>query len=70
MKYLLTIVLSVVGLILAACNGSLSSMDAVELRERAYECQMDPSLTVAEIQICKNIQRECSRRLKLGVYDC
>lgn len=45
-------------------------MGAKELRERAYECEMSVDLTAAEIQVCKNIMRECKRREAKGQYDC
>lgn len=70
MKYLLTVVLSTLCLILSACNSSLSSIEGDELRKRAYECLIDTNLSTAEIQICKNIQRECKRRQESGTYDC
>ncbi len=52
------------------CNSSLSSIEGNELRKRAYLCVVDTNLTAAEIQVCKNIQRECKRRQAEGQFDC
>ncbi len=70
MKYLLAITLLVSCIILPACNSSLSSIEGAELRKRAYRCLNDTNLTAAELQVCKNIQRECKRRQVDGVFDC
>lgn len=55
---------------LTACDSGLSSIAPSELRKRAYSCEMSVDLTAAEIQVCKNIKRECKRREKEGKYDC
>jgi hypothetical protein len=60
--------LSVFGV--TACDSVLSSMEPSVLRERAYKCEMSVDLTAAEIQVCKNILRECKRRQSKGQYDC
>ncbi|GAA6145648.1 MAG: hypothetical protein CSH37_05810 [Thalassolituus sp.] len=41
-----------------------------ELRERNYKCQMASSLSAAEIQVCKNIRRECDARAEKGNFVC
>jgi hypothetical protein len=53
-----------------ACDSNLSTMEGGELRKRAYRCVIETNMTVAEIQICKNIQRECQRRQDTGQFDC
>jgi hypothetical protein len=35
-----------------------------ELRQRNYKCVMANGLSPAEIQVCKNIRRECDERAK------
>lgn len=57
-------------LTLAACDSGYSSIAASELRKRSYHCEISDDLTAPEIQVCKNIQRECKRREKEGRYDC
>lgn len=56
--------------ILAACSGAYESIDDRELRQRHYQCQHATSLSVAEIQICQNVLRECQRRARKGDYVC
>ncbi len=70
MKYLWALVLSIIFVGLSACNGSYSKMEATELRERAYRCMNESDLTAPEIQVCKNILRECERREGEGQFDC
>ena len=41
-----------------------------ELRKRNYQCQIAGDLAPAEIQVCKNIRRECDRRAAEGSYVC
>jgi len=41
-----------------------------ELRERNYRCQMASSLSAPEIQVCKNIRRECDARAEKGNFVC
>jgi len=48
----------------------MASMDKTELRKRFYHCENDSDLTAPELQVCKNIKRECQRRQKLGRYEC
>lgn len=58
--------------LLAGCNiaNSWSEVGERELRQRNHGCQMASTLTPAEIQVCKNIRRECDRRAKLEIYVC
>lgn len=70
MKYLLSTMILLSSLIMSACNGSLSNIEGGELRKRAYTCVIDTNLSAAEIQVCRNIQRECQRRQKVGIFDC
>ncbi len=71
MKYLFICVASLLGLVsLSACESSFSDMEGGELRERAYLCLIATDQSTAEIQVCKNIQRECKRRQKAGQFDC
>ena len=55
---------------ITACDGRFSTLEASELRKRAYQCELGVNLTAPEIQVCKNIQRECKRREAKGQYDC
>ncbi|MBV1960337.1 MAG: hypothetical protein KUG48_01865 [Oleibacter sp.] len=60
-------------MLLSACNywnSSYGKMPDKELRERNYRCQMAGSLSAAEIQVCKNIRRECDVRADNGIYVC
>ncbi|MFT6114406.1 MAG: hypothetical protein ACI9MS_003606 [Glaciecola sp.] len=70
MKYLLVVTLIASCLVVIACNSNLSSIEGVELRERAYRCVTETNMTTAEIQVCRNIQRECQRREDAGQFDC
>lgn len=55
---------------ISACDGRFASLEASELRKRAYECEQGANLTAPEIQVCKNIMRECKKREANGQYDC
>ncbi len=55
---------------ISACDGRFANLEASELRKRAYECEQGVNLTAPEIQVCKNIMRECKRREANGQYDC
>jgi hypothetical protein len=69
-KYLLTSLVALSLLAIEGCNSSLSGIEGSELRKRAYRCLIETDLTAAEIQVCKNIQRECKRRQSEGQFDC
>lgn len=70
MKYLLTSLMTLSLFAVEGCNSSLSGIEGSELRKRAYRCVVETDLTAAEIQVCKNIQRECKRRQAEGQFDC
>lgn len=71
MKYLFICALSFVSLIsLVGCENAFSKMEGAELRARAYRCVIAVDQTAAELQVCKNIQRECQRRQDAGRFDC
>lgn len=58
---------------LTACGVQKSGLQLAtdkELRKRNYECLMASSLSPAEIQVCKNVRRECDRRAGQGNYVC
>lgn len=61
-------------IIVAGCNWqretSLTSLGDEDLRKRNYRCQMAGKLSPAEIQVCKNIRRECNSRAAKGRYVC
>ncbi|MFT7410135.1 MAG: hypothetical protein ACI9EX_000720 [Oleispira sp.] len=68
--YLLVVALIASCFVVTACNSHLSGVESGELRQRAYRCDIETNLTQAEIQVCKNIQRECQRREDAGQFDC
>lgn len=71
MKYLLLVVVLIAScFVVTACNNSLSVTESSELRKRAYRCATEANMSSAEIQVCKNIQRECQRREDAGQFDC
>lgn len=70
MKCLLALALAISCISISACNGSLSNIDGAELRKRAYQCVIEDDLTAAELQVCRNIQRECKKRQNAGQFDC
>ena len=70
MKYLLTASMLIACFTITACDSQMASMDKTELRKRFYHCENDSDLTAPELQVCKNIKRECQRRQKLGRYEC
>ena len=51
-------------------DSALSTMPNAELRKQNYHCQMAGSLSAAEIQVCRNIRRECDDRASKGNYVC
>jgi len=55
---------------LLGCSEGLGSIPDSELRQRHYRCQMATGQSSAEIQVCKNIKRECEQRAKEGNYAC
>ncbi|WP_430462029.1 hypothetical protein ACQUQU_04370 [Thalassolituus sp. LLYu03] len=59
-------------IMLSACSVSdgLASIDDKELRRQHYVCQHSVNQTVAEIQVCKNVHRECEKRAASGNYVC
>lgn len=71
MKYLFICALSFFSLIsLSGCESAFSKMEGSELRTRAYHCVIAIDQTVAQLQVCENIQRECKRRRDAGRFDC
>jgi hypothetical protein len=70
-KYLLLVVTLIAScLVITACNSHLSGIESGELRKRAYRCATEMNMTTAEIQVCRNIQRECQLREEAGQFDC
>jgi hypothetical protein len=70
-KYpLLVVALTVSCFVVTACNSHFSDVESGELRKRADRCATEMNMTQAEIQVCKNIQRECQRREDAGQFDC
>jgi len=66
-KYLLCLAM----FFLVACgNTGMSHLSDKELRKRNAKCRMSAGLSAPEIQVCKNIARECERRAKDGNYAC
>jgi hypothetical protein len=55
---------------LLGCGEGLGNIPDAELRQRHYRCQMATGLSQAEIQVCKNIKRECELRAKNGNFAC
>jgi hypothetical protein len=70
-KYLLLVVVLIAScFVVTACNGHLSGVESGELRKRADRCATEMNMTQAEIQVCKNIERECQHREDAGQFDC
>lgn len=67
MKHLLLLV--VLGLV-GCSNDQFADISDKELRQRDYRCKMMANPSTAEIQVCKNIRRECERRAAAGNYAC
>ena len=57
-------------IVLAGCESKWEKMSDHELAEKAAECLYMNSPGPAQIQVCKNYQRECERRRKKGIYVC
>ncbi|MGK0249500.1 MAG: hypothetical protein ACI910_002246 [Oleispira sp.] len=71
MKYLLLVVGLIAScVVVTSCGNSFSEIEGGELRKRAYRCVIETNITPADIQVCKNIQRECRRRQDEGQFDC
>lgn len=69
----LRILLVCIPVILLGCDlhsSTYRDMSDKELRKRNYQCQIAGDLAPAEIQVCKNIRRECDRRAAKGSYVC
>ena len=57
--------------LLTACNQTgMSHLDDRDLRHRHHQCRMAVDASPAEIQVCKNIKRECENRQDTGNYAC
>ncbi|MCD8521239.1 MAG: hypothetical protein LRY66_09695 [Saccharospirillaceae bacterium] len=56
--------------VLLGCSDGMGSIPDSELRQRHYRCQMATGQSSAEIQVCKNIKRECEQRASDGNYAC
>lgn len=54
----------------SACESKWEKMSDHELAEKATECLYMNSPGPAQIQVCKNYQRECERRREKGIYVC
>lgn len=57
---------------LSACaeKDGLSGIDDKDLRSQNYHCMHAVNLTAAELQVCKNVRRECEKRAAKGNYVC
>lgn len=51
-------------------NNQYADIEDSELRRRAYRCVINSNPSTAEIQVCKNIRRECDRRREEGRFVC
>lgn len=56
--------------LLVACDSKWSKMPDDELAVKSSECAAEVSKSSARIQVCKNYERECSRRRDQGAYVC
>ena len=57
-------------LLVCGCESKWEKMPDHELAQKASECMNMNAPGPAQIQICKNYQRECERRRKMGIYVC
>ena len=57
-------------LLVSACTNELAEIKDSELRSRAYRCVVEADQSTAEIQVCKNLERECERRREEGNFVC
>ncbi|UTW47143.1 hypothetical protein [Bacterioplanoides sp. SCSIO 12839] len=48
----------------------MSKLSDKELRKRHAQCRTGVNLSAPEIQVCKNIARECERRAEKGNWAC
>ena len=67
------IILVIISVLVMGCDMQSSAFKDTpdkELRKRNYQCQIAGDLAPAEIQVCKNIRRECDRRAAEGSYVC
>lgn len=66
-KYLMCFTL----LFVTGCgNSAMSHLSDKELRQRHAKCRMGTGLSAPEIQVCKNLKRECELRAEKGNYAC
>lgn len=63
-------VLVVSVILLTACDNKWTTMPDDELAQKSSDCMAETSPSTARIQVCKNIERECSRRRSENNYTC
>ena len=56
--------------LLTACENKWEKMPDDELAAKSAECMALTDPSSAMIQVCKNYERECSRRRDNGIYVC
>lgn len=70
MKSVLTSFVISSAILLSACESKWEKMPDDQLAAKSSECMSISDPSSAMIQVCKNYQRECERRRKIGVYVC
>ena len=70
MKKLTLISLAFCMFLTGCFNNQYADIEDSELRRRAYRCVINNNPSTAEIQVCKNIRRECDRRREEGRFVC
>ncbi|WP_419811152.1 hypothetical protein [Bacterioplanoides sp.] len=72
MKSLSLFCAAIIGVLsVAGCaDSAMSKLSDKELRKRHAMCRTGANLSAPEIQVCKNIARECERRAEKDNWAC
>ena len=70
MKQTSTIIISLVVLLLSACDGGLKGLSNQELAAKSDACIQGNPTSPGKVTACENIKKECERRRKDGNFAC
>ena len=69
-KFSTIVIVTVMGLVLHACDGGLKGLSNQELAAKNDECVQGNPTAPGKVTACENIRKECERRRKEGNYSC
>jgi len=62
--------LTLMALVIGACENKWSQMSNQELAEKNAECVRGNPTAPGKVTACENIRKECERRRSEGNYSC